>query len=362
VIRQTLGSEYEYVDIFSDRRLIMVCLLPPVMILSSLPSLKSLAPSIALASFLMALSFVFIGVLICFNWEDGVDEWESSHASLRDYLDEINWKLVPLATCAIMYSLEGDQLIIPIESSMTNPRRFGKVLIFSFTIIGLLFCVFGSACSVAFGKVDNGSITAYLMDHRTELEGFHGSTMPLSPYQFLLLTNVIVSLSVFFTYPLQLFPAIGLSGQIVCRWIHNKRYNDLDNNHLSDESTALIDFKPADKISNGHENENEPIVDMEGDSLLLRYCLVISTVVVAIVIPHLKALIALAGAVTGAATSLIIPPTLALKFTLKDEVKISKWRSILFYSLLIMIGWVYAIFGTISSVQDVISIYNGDAE
>ena len=81
-------------------------------------------------------------------------------------------------------------------------------------------------------------------------------------------------------------------------------------------------------------------------------------------IPHLESLVALAGVITGATTSLIIPPLLALKFVYiengKDNSFIThenakeKNRDNLFYmriwfsTMLISVGAIYGVLGTVS--------------
>ena len=380
-------------QVLFDRRSVMVILLPAIMYLSCLPNLKSIAPSIALASILMALTFVLVGVVIIMNWNVGFEIWKENHHSLDDFLREIDWKLVPLATCAIMYSLEGDQLILPIESAMENPDHFDFTLAVSMIFIALLFCIFSSVCVVAFGDVDDGSITAYLLDHQEGLRA--GNETWWTNAQILLLTNVIVSFSLVFTYPLQLFPAIGLAGQIIA---NREEYDgseccDEDIEFISDTEnkddemvglTSEEEEKSYDTITIPTDcnikNSTEYVgyhsdVDMilEGDSVTLRLCMVTATFLVAIIIPHLKSLIALAGAVTGAATSLIIPPMLALKFVYIEKSKDVSFMThenvkeknrdnlfcmrVCFYIMLISVGVIYGVLGTISSIGDIISHY-----
>eukprot|EP00554_Chaetoceros_debilis_P007760 CAMPEP_0194077634 /NCGR_PEP_ID=MMETSP0149-20130528/4230_1 /TAXON_ID=122233 /ORGANISM="Chaetoceros debilis, Strain MM31A-1" /LENGTH=406 /DNA_ID=CAMNT_0038758719 /DNA_START=363 /DNA_END=1583 /DNA_ORIENTATION=+ len=393
-----LVSNENLIDILTDRRLIMLLLLPPILVLTSVPNLKRLSPYITIATIFMCLTFVLIAFIISNNWESGMTIWMAKHQTWQGYLQEIEWKLVPLATCAIMYSLEGDQLILPIESSMTNPRAFDRVLVASMTIVGVLFCVFASSCTIAFGNVDGGSITAFLMDHRIELRLME----MFSTYQILLVTNVIVSLSLLFTYPLQLFPAIGLMAQVVSRrdldiegeegislhtggasssnggTVISGRGQDRggDIQSYDNESTALVqalDTMPNIRQSLSHDrnlSQSEGETDsktntfalmsgMEGDSIGLRACLVLITFVVAIIVPRLKALISLAGAVTGSATSLIIPPMLALQFIksvgAEEGICASRKRMEIFYILLIIIGWTYGLIGTVSSIQDILS-------
>ena len=220
------------------------------------------------------------------------------------------------------------------------------------------------------------------MDHRVELQPMK----MFSTYQILLLTNVIVSLSLLFTYPLQLFPAIGLMAQVVSRRdldVRGEEGISLQNGGSSsgnggiavsgrsldggddirsydNESTALV--QALDTTPDISTNTFVFMSGMEGDSIGLRVFLVLITFVVAIIVPRLKALISLAGAVTGSATSLIIPPMLALQFIKKvgtvERIGVSRKRVEIFYILLIIIGWTYGLIGTVSSIQDILSNHN----
>ena len=313
-------------------------------------------------------------------------------------------KKVPIATCAIMYSLEGDQLILPIESSMSEPiKYFQPILLFSMSFICCLFCVFGSCCVIAFGHVSNGSVTAFLLDHADEWKNAAADYYPTST-QIVFVSNVIVSLSLLFTYPLQLFPAFGLTGQIISKFHKNKTISDEDvsssqqlgttESHLAYCNTATLNTYPSshygsietsrDEFCDEPENDSEMICNehfendgmkIECDSLKMRFSLVFLTYFVAMVVPHLELLIALAGAITGSATSLIIPPMVALKFEIIDAMpptlsttntSINLWTIgkspnfiwILLFVVIILVGFIYGIIGTWYSVKDLIETFS----
>jgi len=386
-----------FVDLLCDRRTVMILFFPPILWLALLPNLKSLAPSVALATILMTLTFVLIGLVVVVNWTDGLAEWRDNHTTLQDFIAEIDWGFVPMATCAIMFSLEGTQLILPLESSMTHPERFKPVLIKSMITISCVFCVFSSLCVVAFGDVDDGSITAFLLGDRSELAHADGGDGTFASYcsssQILLLTNVIASLSLVFTYPLQLFPAIDLACQIVAaKGKVDARSSEVNNSQEAMPLTSAMDMdasydaasdctisKKGEITKENHAREGNINNSMlrEGDSIGLRSSLVITTFVVAIIVPQLQTLTALAGAVAGATTSLVLPPLLALQMTLLDRqsairsnTKIlssseSMWMcgmgqffsQTVFYSSLLVVGCIYASLGTVYSIIDIISQY-----
>jgi len=201
-----------------------------------------------------------------------------------------------------------------------------------------------------------------------------------------------------------LFPVIGLAGQIISRWGEEDNETDEESDggdiECRVESSALLASQNKDAIdeqtlvtygTTGNKNisisqaTTGTEMTIEGDSLTLRVSLVICTYVVAIIIPHLKTLIALAGSITGSMTSLLIPPLLAIRFVIGDFltsaaldgvsvkkmsifgvgrklIESSKYLKLaLFNVVLITIGVVYAVLGTASSIQDIIAVYTKGA-
>lgn len=84
---------------------VMTLCLPCVLSLSFLPSMKRLAPVMALGTILLALCVGLLGVIMGKEWDTRPDE-----------LPELHVPQMPLAACAILYSYEGICLILPIVS------------------------------------------------------------------------------------------------------------------------------------------------------------------------------------------------------------------------------------------------------
>lgn len=71
----------------------------------------------------MAVGFVLLlatlgalGVIVGEEWSDRPEETPSANLSQ-----------IPLALCAILYSYEGINLILPVESAMQQPEKFAPV-------------------------------------------------------------------------------------------------------------------------------------------------------------------------------------------------------------------------------------------
>lgn len=332
--------------------------LPFIMILSFIPSLKQLAPFMGLATILLFSGFGVLAFLIAENWANRPTQESAIH-----------FRQIPLGLCAILYSFEGICLILPVESSMKEPKQFGNVFVCTMILVTCILCCVPVLCILSFGEVTNGSVTAFLLQHSTDNE--HRT-------EWLHVANTVVSLSVLLTYPLQLFPAIEIIGPALAKQF--KFFNPSGINFSSipnaDDETDLAGFEPlpplpehdvvmTESLDTFNANEhiygivnnsdgeilagaveitnhsgdllldenlkgNEPYDDtseglstdssaiaptvMLGDSRRLRAFLVTATYATAMLIPNVQALISLAGALAGSSVALLIPPVLELKY------------------------------------------------
>jgi proton-coupled amino acid transporter len=318
---------------------VMTVALPFVMGLSFIPSLNALTPIMAAGTFLLFAGFGVLSYIIAIEWEDRPTEPV-----------EIQWKSAPLALCAILYSYEGICLILPIESSMAEPRKFKKVFWYAMASIALILATVSNVCVYAFGEVTNGSITAFLLEKYED-----DNTVIL----FVMIANTAVSLSVLFTYPIQIFPVIEILGPEFPRfWSklmggpdigladdenehdltgfepmpplpeHDVADHDTDFDNFIDLSNrddfvnenkqaGVVEQQPQDWLglrSSYMSNITEVFPQWSGQScnLILRMLLVVLTFLVAVVVPNVQALISLAGAIAGSSSALLIPPMLEL--------------------------------------------------
>lgn len=76
---------------------------------------------------------------------------------------------------------------------MKDPGHFDKVFALAMASVTAIYSLFACICVVAFGSIDNGSITAFLMENA---ERYSAKSLVLA-------ANFIVSVSVLLTYPLQ---------------------------------------------------------------------------------------------------------------------------------------------------------------
>jgi amino acid permease len=289
-----------------------------------------------------------------------------------------------------LYSYEGINLILPIESSMERPGKFGKVFGSAMVVTAVIFCLVAGLCVSAFGPVTNGSVTAFLLEvYADDNENIKW---------ILLAANAAVSLSVLVTFPLQLFPCLELMGPwltakfdaLSSMWASptpgtNVRSLSLDraHNNVKYDPAAQVDGLHSDTNNqdgidndgntdtNGNDasnNDNDDPLSLE-NSWRTRTTLVVLTYVVAIAIPNVQSLISLAGALAGSSTALIIPPALELAWlerstTTSDSDVTGSWYSYYSYKkwrayALLALGFIFMCIGTGASLLEIVDDYTG---
>lgn len=288
--------------------------LPIIGGLTLLPNLHSLGPVSEIAMMFMFSAFAILGVVVGENASNRPEE-----------LPSVNWKEAPLAICAILYSFEGICIVLPLEATMKQRKKFIPIFTKAYASVALIYCMMGGICVWAFGKVQNGSITAFLIE---EQDTYKGTSLTA-------FANLLVCFSIIGTYPLIMFPCIEL-------WCQAKERKD--------RGDTLEPIEEEDDWWGGS------LAYGPYDTPTLRLSLVISTVLAALVVPGVKQMIGLAGAVAGASTALIIPPALALHFSHVDVEQGHKgitWPEVRSY-FLIGVGILFGVFGTAAAVIDIV--------
>ena len=294
-------------------------ILPIVLGLMSLPDLKalvklSLLGTILLVQALLLLAFVMV---------------QAAQGNMPDVpdppLDE-SFLRYPLALCAILYTFEGINLVLPIE----NTTRSTDFVPTFWTVMLLTPCVFAlvSGGSVAsFGSIGSGSLTAYLLD-----AVYVDPSRERSLIEF---ANMSVTLSVLVTYPLQLYPAMEVMGP----WLESFRQR------IGFRAIAASETD----YSNADDEEVDALVQPDSPGWTTRLSLLLGTYLVALSVPNVESLISLAGAIAGSTTALIIPPILELN---TNQRGLAAARSYLLIALGVFFGGI----GTIAALQNILNL------
>eukprot|EP00039_Didymoeca_costata_P004251 m.72225 g.72225 ORF g.72225 m.72225 type:complete len:431 (+) comp12311_c0_seq2:357-1649(+) len=199
----------------------------------------------------------------------------------------MNFSGVPFALGVAIYCYEGAGLIISLEASVPKEHRkeFPRIFISALTVITCLYIVFG-----AFGYISFGEETEKII------------TLNLPSGIFPNVVKACLSFSLFFTYPVMVFPVSGLLEK---------------------------------KLSNG---KGLPYVKGTG----LRACLVAATGIVVVCIPDFAIIMGLIGSTCCMVLGLIMP---ALNHLAIFKTKLTRIQ-IFWDILIILLGCIGSMLGT----------------
>jgi amino acid permease len=136
---------------------------------------------------------VLSGVVIVFYYS--VDYWKHPRAP-REPAVRADWRQLPEFYGTAVYSFEGIGLVLPIQNAMLEPDRFPRVLAVCMLSILVLFLFIGEVPTLAFGRIDNGSMTAVLHEY---CEGW-----------LVTAANVALAFACTLSFPIQFYPAIDV--------------------------------------------------------------------------------------------------------------------------------------------------------
>ncbi|KAJ8525751.1 hypothetical protein ON010_g15362 [Phytophthora cinnamomi] len=175
-------------DAINERQLIFA-IFPVLLILSWVRTLRRITPFSGLANFA-----VLSGIAIVFYYS--IDYWNHPKIQPRQAPVLADWSQLPEFYGTAVYSFEGIGLVLPIQNAMAQPERFSRVLAICMLSILVLFLFIGEVPTVAFGRIDNGSMTAVLHDY---CEGW-----------LVTMANVALAFACTLSFPIQFYPAIDV--------------------------------------------------------------------------------------------------------------------------------------------------------
>ncbi|CAI5437717.1 unnamed protein product [Caenorhabditis angaria] len=218
---------------------------------------------------------------------------------------------ISLAAGALIYSFEGQAMVLPLENSLKHPvdmNGFTGVLSTSMNLVTILYAFLGFFGYIKFGPSVQGSLTLNLPN----------SLLSVS-------IKALLVLKIFFGCAIQLFVIV----QMLLPTVRSR---------ISDERKTLQKCVPY----------------------FLRASLMLVALALALIVPNLMQIIPLVGITSGLLISLIIPSFLDCMVFLpvfKKEGDMFKfYTKLISNSILFVLGWMFLASGLYSSIDDI--IYN----
>lgn len=284
-------------------------------------------------------------------------------------LKDMKMSDVSLFVASVAYSYEGIGVALPIENAMQDRAAFGRCLFIAMGIVSLIFILFAEICSLAFESlIHEGSMVKFLqMYYNDNSYGQEKQTEQL----IMTIVNIIISIAILLSYPMQLFPAVEVLEQCVISFLiptgaEGLQYHSVhvggDIELQSDLGVHVIgkrartESKSGSGSGNGtyqHQQEQgqiiitpfhkdsctsdpndinipypsaEPTLAYPMDEVICcglstaTWCRIVSiglTIIIPMVIPYVVFLIPIAGASTGALLAMIIAPVMDYAITIK---------------------------------------------
>lgn len=190
--------------------LIQCILLIPLVLIRNLAKLSMVS--------LISSVFIVIGLLIIF-WYSGVNLINNGVGPNITNFNSNSWTM--LIGVAVT-SFEGIGLILPIQSSMSQPEKFPLVLSISMAIITSIFVGIGTIGYFSFGDKIKSIIILNLPQDQFAVQSI----------------LVLYSIAVFLSGPLQLFPAIKIGESLIFHHSKKKSKRQQHQHGSTDESNT----------------------------------------------------------------------------------------------------------------------------
>ncbi|OQR86295.1 Amino Acid/Auxin Permease (AAAP) Family [Achlya hypogyna] len=316
---------------FQERQLILL-IFPILLGLSWIRSLHKITPYSALATFA-----VLLGIAIVFFYSY---VYAMAAAASPAYITAFGWGRLPEFYGTAVYSFEGIGLILPLEKDMKDRNQFQPVLLRTMSFILVLFLCLGELPVLAFGTIENGSMTAVLQRY------FPGWSVAIA--------NLLLAVACLFSFPIQFYPALEVLEKLLARQGYLtpniQAYNDvLPYRPLCATKCATVAPPPMPKWLEDLLSTSQ----YELRRTLFRSMLCTLLMLVAICVPNVGLLISLFGSVGSSMLAVILPPIFYLALE-KGRASIVSWA---LHLVIVVIGIVGMIAGTIQALDDIVRTF-----
>ncbi|CAI4231766.1 unnamed protein product [Auanema sp. JU1783] len=234
-----------------SRNLYFLIVLPAFLILCTIRTLKVISYVCLMGNILMACSLTII-------LEELI---RAPHINTRDLPAITDMNGVTLAAGSILYALEGQALVLPLENKMKYPqdmKGYTGVLSTGVSLVSLIYAACGFYGYITYGCEVKASITLNLTD---------------KPLDFSV--KIMLLIVVFFAFLIQSFPLVEMIWPPIKKRLREKNYS----------RTARI-----------------------ASEYLFRYSIVFVALGISFAVPNLDEIIPLVGVTAGMMLALVLPP------------------------------------------------------
>lgn len=292
---------------------LFIAILPFVLLISYIRTLNRLSIASACAN---VLQVVGISIVIEYLIRDTQEVREIS------YFKPISE--VALGFGSAMFAFEGISVVMPIYTRMKRPEQMGGVfgaINVSYFLLLILYFTVGIFGYLRYG---NGALDSITLN------------LPKEPLYDVV--RAIFTLSLFLTYPLQLY----VPNEIIWNWAQAKLL----------ESTGGPDGRDA---GNAKTKPQEQKVVYE---YFCRTILVLVTFALAMTIPKLNLMMDLVGSISGTALSVILPPIIHIAAFWEDTSGSSRIFMVLVDGILIVVGLLASASGSYFSFTEIVRSFS----
>ncbi|XP_011686499.1 PREDICTED: proton-coupled amino acid transporter 4 [Wasmannia auropunctata] len=279
-----------------NMQLFIFSLIPALVLLGQVRDLKYMVPFSMLANTFMMTGFAITLYYIFSNSDLQSFKNDKLFASVEQ---------LPRFFATVIFAIEGIGVVMPVANNMKQPHHFlgcPSVLNVTMTIVVSLYAMMGVFGYLAYGEDSKASITLNLPTEQVLAQ----------------VVKVLIAAAVLFTYGLQLFVPLDII------WNSMK--------HLFSHKYAAI-----------------------GETVM-RICIVMLTVVMALLVPELDPFISLVGAIFFSILGISIPAVIETISCWESHLGVFKWR-LWKNSLLLIFSLLALAFGSWISVLDIIELY-----
>ncbi|KAF0695827.1 Aste57867_13347 [Aphanomyces stellatus] len=318
---------------FQERQIILL-VFPIILALSWIRSLHSITPFSAFAN-----CAVLLGISIVFYYSAIYVAAPTTATVAPVASSDFTWARLPAFYGTAVYSFEGIGLVLPLEKDMQEKGRFRGVLVTTMAFVVVLFLFLGEVPVLAFGTIDNGSMTAVLRQY------FSGWPVALA--------NVLLAIACLFSFPIQFYPAMEVLEKLLLR-----------HGYLTPNIDAFAKSLPRPRrASDLKAAVSVPIPRIVDDALktsqyevrrtLFRSMLCTMLMLVAVCVPDVGLLISLFGAIGSSMLAVIIPPILYVNLNPSSLSPLSYGC----HMTLVVFGTVGMVAGTIQACGDIANTF-----